>query len=83
MHKTFHFAYWTKSPALPAPCLTSPFLKQWRARHRLTCGFGEIANAFHGLDFGSIIAHVYTDLECSRCHEHYVELLPANRAEEG
>ena len=80
MEKSFHLSYCTKSPSLPATCFTSPFLKEWNARHRLTCGYhGEIAHAWQGLDFGSDVHHVYTDLECTICHEHYVELSVFNQ----
>lgn len=75
MLQTFRFAFASPSPIQPAVCMTSPYLHQWQARHTLTCGGGEIAHAWQGLTFGPIqVAHVYTDIECSGCHEHYIEV---------
>lgn len=76
MIKQFHFAWVAQATQTQKPiCTTSPFLKQWRAHHRRTCGnHGECCHVFNGIYFTSTAPRgLFIDFECLGCGEHYRE----------
>ena len=80
----YYSTYYTKNPATFQPeCTTGPHINQWMDYHIYACKGGFIAHAWQGLLFGSRVPNVYIDMECSKCHEHYIEIYSKGRINHG